>query len=155
MHRGVGHERDGEQGLGGVQPNVAHDQDCGVVVDVEEGEPLEGVTENDQEGVHEFENLGEVEDVGPEKEGPGGTGVWRETDDPVEVRRVGDDGEGATDSHDEGEEEEGEIVEGGDGFEDAGTKGGGEWDKAAGEKEGEGEVREEGEEEEERGGGRG
>lgn len=112
MHQRIGHERYREQGLGGVQPDVAHDHDRRVVVDVEEREPLDGIAENDQESVHELQNLGEVEDVGPEEEGPRGRGVWREANDPVEMRPcVGEDGEGATEGHGEGEEEEGEVVE--------------------------------------------
>lgn len=99
---------------------------------MEEGQPPSGITDNDQKGVHEFKDLGEVEDVGPEKEGPSGRGMQWEANDPVEVRSVGEDGEGATDGHDEGEEEEGEVVDGGDGFEEAGAEGG-ERDEVAGE----------------------
>jgi len=35
---GVGEEGDGEEGLGGLKPEVGHEEDGGVVVHVEEGE---------------------------------------------------------------------------------------------------------------------
>lgn len=39
---GVGEEGDGEEGLGAVEPEVAHKGNGGVVVHVEEGEPFHG-----------------------------------------------------------------------------------------------------------------
>lgn len=38
MDGGVGEEGDGEEGLGGLKPEVGHQDHRGVVVDVEEGE---------------------------------------------------------------------------------------------------------------------
>jgi len=35
---GVGEEGDGEEGLGGLKPEVGHEEDGGVVINVEEGE---------------------------------------------------------------------------------------------------------------------
>jgi hypothetical protein len=124
VHCRIRHKRHREQRLASVEPEVAHDHDRCVVVHVEEGEPPSGITEDYQKGVYEFEDLGEVEDVGPEKEGPSGRNVRWEAKDPVEVRSVGEDGEGAADGHDKGEEEEGEVVDSGDGFEEVGAKGG-------------------------------
>lgn len=112
MHGGVGEEDGGEEGLGGLEPDVAHDDDGGVVVDVEEGEALDGFAEDDEEGVGELEDLGEVEDVGPEEERAGGLGVGREADDPVEVRCMVEGGEEAAKSHGEREEKEEDVVEG-------------------------------------------
>ena len=40
-------------------PYVAHDHHRGVMVHVEECEPMDGVAEYDQEGVHELYDLGE------------------------------------------------------------------------------------------------
>lgn len=149
---GIGEERDGEEGLGGLEPEVAHEEDGGVVVDVEEGEASEGAGEDDEERIEEFEDFGEVEDVGPEEEGPGGIGVGWEADGPAEVRGVDEEGEGAAQEHEEGEEEEEEVVEGGDGLQEAVWEG---WEREEGEEEGEGEVAEDGETKEERGGERG
>lgn len=47
--------------------------------------------------------------MGPEEERPGAGGRWGEADDGV---GVAEGGEGASDGHEEGEEEEGEVVEG-------------------------------------------
>ena len=112
MHGGVGKKYRREQRLRGLQPDVAHDHHVGVVVHVEEREPLDGVAEDDEEGVHKLEDLGEVEDVGPEEDGPSGLGVWREADDPAEVRCMRHGGEEAAKGHDEGEEQEGGVVDG-------------------------------------------
>lgn len=38
MDGGVGEEGDGEEGLGGLEPEVGHENDGGVVVNMEEGE---------------------------------------------------------------------------------------------------------------------
>ena len=65
---------------------------------------------------------------------------------------MGESGEGAAEGHGEGEEEEGEVVEGGEGLEECGGEG---WEREEGEEEGEGEVGEDGEGEEEGGGERG
>ncbi|KAF7803644.1 hypothetical protein G2W53_042755 [Senna tora] len=108
-----------------VPPHEAHDEDGCVVVHVEEREASDGVGEDDEERVDEFEDFGEVEDVGPEEEWAGGRGVGREAEDPAEVRSVGggEGGEDASEGHEEGEEEEEEVVDGGDGLEEAGRKG--------------------------------
>lgn len=57
VNRRVGHERHREQGLARAQPQVAHDQHGRVVVHVEEGQPLDGATQDDEEGVEEFEDF--------------------------------------------------------------------------------------------------
>ena len=78
---GVGDDDCREERLGGVQGEEAHDQNHGVVVHVEEGEPFDGAAQDDEEGVQEFKHLGEVEDVGPEKEGTSWFSVGREAED--------------------------------------------------------------------------
>ncbi|XVE67352.1 hypothetical protein DITRI_Ditri08aG0153800 [Diplodiscus trichospermus] len=93
---------------------------------------------NNQKGIDEFKNLGEIEDVGPEKKGAVRKGVGREANDVVQGRWwVGDDGDGAAKGHDEGDEEESEGVQGCDGFQDMGSKGG---ERGSGEVECEAEV---------------
>ena len=62
---------------------------------------------------------------------------------------MGDDGEGAAKGHDEGEEEENEGVQGCDGFQDMGSKGG---ERGSGKEECEGEVAEDCQSEEQWGG---
>ncbi|KAK9286810.1 hypothetical protein L1049_015215 [Liquidambar formosana] len=155
MHRRIGNERHRHQRHRSGQPQVAHDDDDGVVVHVEKREPSDGTAaEDDQEGVDEFEEFGEVEDVGPEEEGAAWRGmIGGEAEQPREERGrrgEGEGGEGAADGHGEGEEEEGEVVDGGDEAEEGGVEGG---DGRVGEEEGEGEVGEDGEGEEGRRGG--
>lgn len=143
VHGGVGNERHGEQRLRGGQPEVAHDHHRRVVVHVEEGQPpLAATGEDDQEGVDEFEEFGEVEDVGPEEDGAIGWGlVDGEAEDVFGVGGLGEGGEGAGEGHGEGEEEEEEIMGGGDGAEEGrGERG----EAGSVEEEGEGEVGEEG-----------
>ena len=48
VHGGVGHERHGEERLGGLEPEVAHEEHGGVVVHVEESEAREGAREYDE-----------------------------------------------------------------------------------------------------------
>ena len=48
---GIGDEGEGEEGLGGVEPEVGHDDDDGVVVHVEEGEGLPAGVDEDEESV--------------------------------------------------------------------------------------------------------
>lgn len=70
---GVGEEGEGHEGLAGAEPEVGHDEDEGVVVEVEEGQGFRAPgVEEDEEGVEELVDLGEVVDVGPEEEGAGG-----------------------------------------------------------------------------------
>lgn len=99
VHRRVGHERHREQRLSRTEPQITHDNNRGVVVHVEEGEPSDGTAEDDESRVAELEELGEVEDVGPEEEGPTGLHPLREADNAVEVGD-GEDGERASDGHD-------------------------------------------------------
>ncbi|KZV27251.1 hypothetical protein F511_04704 [Dorcoceras hygrometricum] len=118
VDRSVGHQRYREQRLRGREPQVAHHHHHRVVVHVEEGEPpVTGSAQEDQQGVDEFEDLGEVEHVGPEEGGSSWRGVveW-EANGPAEVvgRRLVEGGEGAADDHEEGEEAEDEVVGGGD-----------------------------------------
>lgn len=90
---GVGGDDGREERLGGVQPEVAHDQNHGVVVHMEESEAVEGATDDDEERVHELIDFGEVENVSPEEKGPGRRGFRREADDPERVGGVGEDGD--------------------------------------------------------------
>lgn len=83
-----------------------------MVLYVEEREPFVGVGQNDKESVHEFHNLGKVKHVCPEEERAVWFSVFREANDVVEIRRGGEDGEGATDGHDEGEGEETNVMDG-------------------------------------------
>ncbi|KAK9014722.1 hypothetical protein V6N11_005869 [Hibiscus sabdariffa] len=59
VHGAVGDEHHGERGLSAVHADVRHDDHHGVMVDVQKGEPVHGVAEDDQKGVHEFYDLGE------------------------------------------------------------------------------------------------
>lgn len=108
---------------------------------MEEGEPPgTGSAQEDQQGVDEFEYLGEVEHVSPEEGWSTGRGVveW-EANGPAEVvgRRLVEGGEGASDAHEEGEEAEDEVVEGGDEAECGGGKGGEDVEMVEGECKGE------------------
>lgn len=125
-----------------MEPYIAHDEDDGVVVHVEEGQPFDAPTQDDQEGVDKFNDFGEVEDVGPEECGSGGRGVGWEAEDPTGIGGLGGGGEGASDGHRKGEEEEEEVVGRGDGTEEEGVEGG---DSGAGEEESEAEIAEDGE----------
>lgn len=87
-----------------MEPDIAHDHDGRVVVHVEECEPFDGAAEDDQECVYELEDFREVEDVGPEEEGPSGRCFRRDADDPVYVRWMEERRETASDDHGEGEE---------------------------------------------------
>lgn len=142
MDARIGDERHRHQRLRGVEPYIAHDEDDGVVVDVEEGQPFDAPTKDDQEGVNKFNDFREVEDVGPEEGGPGGRGVGWEAEDPTGIGGLGGCGEGASDDHRKGKEEEEEVVGGGDGAEKEGVEGG---DLGVGEKVSEGEIAEDGE----------
>ena len=122
-----------------MEPYIAHDEDDGVVVDVEEGQPFDAPTKDDQEGVNKFNDFREVEDVGPEEGGPGGRGVGWEAEDPTGIGGLGGGGEGASDDHRKGKEEEEEVVGGGDWAEEEGG------DLGVGEKVSEGEIAEDGE----------
>lgn len=101
MDGGVGYDDGREERLRGVEPEVAHEQHHGVVVDVEEGEAVEGAADDDEEGVDELVDFREVEDVCPEEERTGRRCFWWEADDPEGVRRVGEDGDQGTHGHDE------------------------------------------------------
>lgn len=150
---GVGDEGDREERLRGLEPDVAHDEDRRVVVHVEEREPLEWAGEDDEEGVDELEDLREVEHVCPEEGGPARWGLpGGEAEDPAAVGGLAEGGQGAPGCHEEGEDGEGEVVDGGHGLEDGrGKRRGPEKDEEARE----GEVGENGEGEEERGGAEG
>lgn len=63
--------------------------------------------------------------MGPEEYGSTWRGLVRgEAEDPAVVGHLGEGGEGATDRHHEGEEEEDEVVDGGDEAEEGGVEGG-------------------------------
>ncbi|KAL8151726.1 hypothetical protein V2J09_021534 [Rumex salicifolius] len=116
---GVRHQRHREQRLGRLEPQIAHHHDSRVVVHVEERQPSDAAADYDQECVGEFEEFGEIEDVGPEEErAPAGDLVLREAEEPGVVREGGEGGEGAAGGHGDGEEEDREVVEDGDGAED-------------------------------------
>lgn len=155
VHGGVRHQPHREQRLRLLQPRVAHHHHRRVVVHVEEREPPRaGPAQQDQERVHELEELREVEHVGPEegRAARRGCAAAGEADGPAGVarRRLVEDGEGGPDGHDEGEEAEDDVVGGGGEAEGGGGEGG--EDGEAVEEEGEGEVGEDGDGEEERGG---
>ncbi|GAB4847546.1 hypothetical protein Ancab_026605 [Ancistrocladus abbreviatus] len=111
VHRRIGDQRYREQRLRRLKPNVAHDHHCGVM--------------EDKKRVDELQDLREVEDVGPEEERATwrGLGGW-EAEDPVRlvVGDLGEGGEGASDGHEEREEEDGEVVEGGEETKDGGAE---------------------------------
>lgn len=88
---------------------------------MEEREPFDGAAGEDyKKGVDEFEEFGEVEDVGPEEGGPRWWGFDREAEDPFGSGGLGEGGERAGDGHGDGEEEKEEVVGGGDGAEEGG-----------------------------------
>lgn len=117
---------------------------------MEEGKPSVAAAENDEERVDEFKKFGEVEDLSPEEDGAAWTGLVRwEAEDPAVVGHLGESGKGTSDGHDEGEDEENEVVKGGDEAEECGIEGG---EMGVVEGESEKEVGEEGYGEEERGG---
>ncbi|CAN6455119.1 unnamed protein product [Victoria cruziana] len=113
VHKGVdgsiGDESDDQEGLNVLQPQVAHHHHDRVVVDVQERQRLP--FQQDEDGVRELEDLGEVEDVTPEEDGAAGLSAQREAEKPIDVGHLPGCGKGATDGHDEGEEEEEEVVE--------------------------------------------
>lgn len=82
-----------------MEPEVAHEENGAVVVHVEEGQASDGAGEDDEKCVEEFEVLREVEDVGPEEEGPVGVGLGWEAYGPAEVWGVGEESEGAAQAH--------------------------------------------------------
>lgn len=101
---------DRHQGLRGGEPDVAHDDDDGVVVDVEESETA-SLGEEDEECIGKLVELGEVKDVGPEEERTGSGGGGRgEAEEPAGGGEAGGGGEGAASGHGGGEEEEEEVV---------------------------------------------
>lgn len=115
VDRRVGDEAHGEQRLPGADPLVANANHGGMVVHVKEGEAAPVSGQDDEKGVDELVYLGEVENVGPEEDGPprmGGT--RRETEDPGRGRHLGGGSHAATGGHEEGKEEEEDVVEGGD-----------------------------------------
>lgn len=118
---------------------------------MEEREPSVACSsQHDQCCVSELEEFGKVEHIGPEEEGPTWRGLigW-EAEDPTAVGHHGEGGEDAPNGHEEGEEDEEEVVDGGDQAESGGAWG---WEWRVEEDVGEGEVGEDCEGEEERGG---
>lgn len=145
VNAGVRDEGHREQRLSRREPDVAHEDDDGVVVDVEEGEAV-AAGEEDEGGVDELVDFGEVEDLGPEEDGAGGGSGGREAEEPGEGGHLCGGGERAADGHGGGEEEEEDVV--GDGEE--AEEGGGERrerEEAEVEEDGDGEVGEDGGEE--------
>ncbi|KAL2491030.1 Uncharacterized protein Adt_26658 [Abeliophyllum distichum] len=110
VHGSVGDERHGEKRLRGGEPEVTHYDNHGVVVHVKEGEATgAGFTEKDQKSVDEFEDFGEVEDVGPEEGGALRRGACGgEADGPGVVIgwHLVECGESTAEGHEEGEEAE-------------------------------------------------
>ncbi|KAL0909019.1 hypothetical protein M5K25_023541 [Dendrobium thyrsiflorum] len=153
VYSGVGDEGHRKQRLSCGEPDVAHEDDDGVVVDVEEGEAL-AASEEDEGGVDELVDFGEVEDLGPEEDGAGGGGGGRKAEEPSKGGHLGEGGDRAADGHDGREEEEEEVMDGGEEAEEGGGEGG-ESKEAKVEEEGEGEVGEDGGEEEGEGRGKG
>lgn len=69
---------------------------------MEESKPSGGVAQDDQKGVHEFINLGDIEYVSPEKERTSWWGFLREANEVVHIWSDEDDAESATKGHNEG-----------------------------------------------------
>ncbi|CAK7357026.1 unnamed protein product [Dovyalis caffra] len=122
MHRRVYDKHSRKQRLRSVQRYITHDHNRCMVVHVEERQPSDGVAQDDQEGVHEFKNLRQVENIGPEEEGPFWLGVFWVTNDVLHIRCVQNNGEGATDGHGEGKSEEDNVMNGCEEFEDSRAK---------------------------------
>lgn len=114
VHGGVGGERDGHQRLPRGEPEVAHGDDGGVVVDVEQRQ--RAAAEEDEQRVAELVHLGEVEHVRPEEDRArrrrGAAG--REAEGPPRGGRRGGHGEHAPGGHGGGERQEDRAVERGD-----------------------------------------
>jgi len=112
VHAGVDDERDGHQGLARGEPEVAHGDDDGVVVDVEQRE--RAAAEQDEQRVAELVHLGEVEDVRPEEDGArrlrGAARGEAEGPRPPRRRRRGGRGERAPGGHGGGEREEDRVM---------------------------------------------
>lgn len=70
---------------------------------MEEREALKRPSEDDQEGVDEFKNLGQVEYISPEEERSNRWGARWKADNPMEVRHMVNGRESASKGHDEGE----------------------------------------------------
>ncbi|KAJ4963167.1 hypothetical protein NE237_023106 [Protea cynaroides] len=70
--------------------------------------------EEDKGCIDEFKDLREVEDVSPEEDGTRRWGVRWEAEDPTDVMHLVSGGDSASDGHGEGEDEEDEVVDGGD-----------------------------------------
>ncbi|KAG0548008.1 hypothetical protein BDA96_01G129800 [Sorghum bicolor] len=116
VHAGVGDERDGHQGLARGEPEVAHGDDDGVVVDVEQRERAAG--QQDEQRVAELVHLGEVEDVRPEEDRARRLrgAPRREAEGPrppSRRRRRGGRGERAPGGHGGGERQQDRVVGGG------------------------------------------
>lgn len=104
MDAGVGEESDNLQGLGGFKPEEAHEDDKGVMEDMEEGE---GATfEEKDEGIEEFIVFREVEGVRPEEDRARGRGRGGEAEEPKPGRRCREGGNEGAKEDEEGREEE-------------------------------------------------
>ncbi|KAJ6389700.1 hypothetical protein OIU77_027928 [Salix suchowensis] len=112
MHRRVYDKNPGKKRLRGVERYVAHDHNGCMVIHVEKSQPSDGVAQDDQESVHELENLREIENMRPEEERPFRRGVHGVANDVVHVGCVVNDGEGAAGGHGEGESEEEDVMHG-------------------------------------------
>lgn len=143
MHHAIGDHHHRERRLSTVQAHVTHYHYHRVMVHVEKRQSFHGVTQDNQKRIHEFDNLGQVKNIGPEKERSGRWSPLREADEGVEVRDLGEDWNEATDGHDEREGEEEDVVEGRDWFEEWTWKG--IRARELGENEGEGNVWQDGE----------
>lgn len=77
---------------------------------MEECQPFGRPTQDDQEGIDEFQDFGKVEDVGPEEERATWRGFEGKTKNVMKVRCVGESGECASQGHCEGESKEDKVM---------------------------------------------
>lgn len=79
---------------------------------MEECEALKRPGEDDQEGVDEFKNLGQVEDISPEEERSNWWDARWKADNPVEMRHMINGRKSASKGHDEGEDKKDKVMKG-------------------------------------------
>lgn len=120
VHTGVGEQRDDLQGLRVLEPEEAHEHHGGVVEDVEEGERL--LPQHHDCRVQELVQLAQVVDVGPEEDPAPGAGAQREAQQPPDdagaapaLSHLHYRSNEASQEHDQGAQEQHQIVQGGDG----------------------------------------
>ncbi|GAB2282521.1 hypothetical protein Dimus_017062 [Dionaea muscipula] len=118
VHHG-GHQR-GEDDpedlkrLGELEPQEGHEDEDGVVEQLEKGHPPPA--EDGEEAAEDVEEAGEVEDVGPEEDAAGGAGAEREAEEPLQGGLgAAPEPTGLADLGGRGEQDAGEDGDGDDG----------------------------------------